>query len=801
MIISLEWLRSYVDIPLSVDRLTDRLTMAGLEVEAVEESARGLDRVITARTQTVSPHPNADRLRLCDVWDGSRVHRVVCGAPNVSPGQIVPLALPGARLPSGVTIEEARIRGQTSAGMLCSRKELGFGEDADGIWALPPETPVGEPLATVLGLGDVRIEIGVTPNRGDCLSHIGIAREAAAICGTALRYPDCTLEETGPPIEGLAAVSIVDPVGCPRYCARVVENVRVAPSPEWLRKRLEAVGIRSINNIVDVTNFVMMELGQPLHAFDHDLLRENRIVVRRATAGEPFTTLDGEKRALFDDTLLICDGVGPVAVAGIMGGLDSEITEKTTRVLIESAYFEPTGIRRSSRKLGLRSESSFRFERGVDPEGTPRALDRAAQLMARLGGGRIARGRIDTYPNRHRPITLGLRVERTNRFLGTRLSGRRMAEVLRSIEIQVTDEETDRLAVGVPSFRPDITREVDLQEEVARLVGYDQIPVTLAVAGLDASPQDPDQQARHMVKDALRSAGLSEVINYSFIGEAGLRKLRLAEDDPRLDPVRVLNPLSEDQGVMRTSLLPGILQTASRNFDHRNEDVRIFELSKVFLPNPGAPLPDEPHRLACVLAGKRLPDRLYGQQEEVDFTDAKGVVESVLECFHLEEITYTSRGTPPYLDARCSASVLCGERWIGCLGPVHPQVAAAFDMKRIPYVLELDFDALCALRKPHPMYRALPKYPEVARDLAIVVDARVPVLDPLDYIKGLEEPLLEQIEVFDIFRHARLGDDKKSLGYRLVYRAADRSLTDEEVNDLHGRLTEKVLERFQATLR
>ncbi|MHC1741466.1 MAG: phenylalanine--tRNA ligase subunit beta [Syntrophobacteraceae bacterium] len=801
MIISLEWLRDYVDVPLGIEALADRLTMVGLEVEAVHGQSETLSHIVTARVQSVLPHPNADKLRLCDVWDGATTHRVVCGAPNVAVDQIVPLALPGARLPSGMTIQTTQIRGQVSGGMLCSQIELGLGDDASGIWVLGSDTPIGARLSTALGLDAVRIEIGVTPNRGDCLSHIGVAREVSAICQQPVRYPDCSMQETGPAVSSLAAVAIDDPVGCPRYSARVIEGVRIGPSPEWLRKRLEAVGVRSINNIVDVTNYVMMELGQPLHAFDHDLLREHRIVVRRAVTGEEFTTLDGEKRTLFDDTLLICDGVGPVAIAGIMGGLDSEITEKTTRVLIESAYFDPTGIRRSSKKLGLRSESSFRFERGIDPEGTVRALDRATQLMAQVAGGVIAEGRIDVYPLPYQPMSLTLRVERTNRFLGTELTGNQMAEVLRSIQVEVTSVDDDRLTVTPPPFRPDLTREVDLQEEIARLVGYDRIPVTLPISNLGASPQDLYQRARQTVKDLLQSLGLTEVINYSFIGEQSIAKLNLEPEDPRLHPVRVRNPLSEEQGVMRTSLIPGILQTACRNFDHRNENLRIFEVSKIFLPKQGAPLPDEPHWLAGALAGARLPDPLYGLPEEVDLTDAKGVVESVLACFHLDGIDYRMSDIPPYLDQRHSASVFCGQQWLGAFGPVHPQVAAAFDLKRIPYLFELDFDRLFALRKPHPMYRPLPKYPEVARDMAIVVDASVPVLAPLTFMKELREPLLEQIEVFDIFRHARFGENKKSLGYRLVYRAADRSLTDEEVNALHSRLTERVLDRFHATLR
>ena len=544
-----------------------------------------------------------------------------------------------------------------------------------------------------------------------------------------------------------------------------------------------------------------MEMGQPLHAFDFDRLKEHRIVVRRAGLGEQFTTLDGVERTLFDDTLLICDGQRPVAIGGIMGGMDSEITPETTRVLIESAYFEPRGIRRSSKKLGLRSESSFRFERGVDPGGTIRALDRAAQLMLELGGGEIANGRIDVNPRPAAAPVVLLDVDRTKRFLGIDLSTAEIAAVLRRIELPVETLDSHRLRVQVPSFRPDITREVDLAEEVVRLVGYDRVPVTCPEAAIEAEPADPHLSLRQETKTALQGMGFFEVLNYSFISHEALSLLGILEEDPRMNPIRVLNPLSEDQRIMRTTLVPGLLQTVRHNFDHGNENLRVFELSKVFLANNGEMLPVEPHYLAGIMTGARFPQTLYGGFGEVEYADLKGVVEEILELFHLQGVSFVAENVPPYLDPLHAASMVCEGSVLGAIGRVHPRVENAFDLKKPVYLFELAFERIYELRHQHALYRSLPKFPAVSRDMALVVDESVSVQSLLDFIWQLQEPMLEQIEVFDIYRNPQLSAGKKSLGYRLVYRSNDRSLTDPEVNEIYGRLVERVLDQFHAILR
>jgi len=506
MLISLKWLFDYVDCPLSPERIADGLTMAGLEVESLCLRYTQLKNVLTARIEAVETHPNAERLKICVVSGTGGLRRIVCGAPNVHAGAIAPLALPGAELPNG-SVREVKVRGELSQGMLCSQKELGLGEDHSGIWILPADTPAGVPLDEALGIRDVLMEVGITPNRGDCLSVVGIAREVAALCKTSVKYASIAVDETGPAIDTLTSVTLDDPSGCPRYTARVIQGLKTGPSPEWLKDRLEAVGVRSINNIVDVTNYVMMELGQPLHAFDFNRLRQRRIVVRKAGVGERFITLDGIERDLAEGAVLICDGAGPVAIGGIMGGLNSEIEPDTRDVLIESAYFDPLSIRRTSRRLGLKTESSYRFERGTDPGGVIRALDRAAELMLEVGGGAIAAGRIDVCPNPIRAQEIVLRVDWANRLLGTRLSPHEMKETLERIEMRVDALDSDRLRVIVPGFREDITREIDLIEELARISGYDGIPVTSPAAAVEAAGFDPHQRARRELKNLLAGAG------------------------------------------------------------------------------------------------------------------------------------------------------------------------------------------------------------------------------------------------------------------------------------------------------
>ena len=801
MIVSVNWLRDFVEGLPAADELAHRLTMAGLEVEGIERRQAVPAGVITARIDAIEPHPNADRLHLCRVSDGSRSFRVVCGAPNVELGRIAPLALPGTTLTGGVTLSETTIRGQLSQGMLCSRKELGLGEEADGIWLLPPGVALGVALSDALNLTDTILTIGITPNRGDCLSILGVAREAAAVCGGRVSTPEIALTETGPPIDQVTSVTLEAPAGCPRYCARWIDGIRIGPSPDWLRRRLEAVGLRSINNIVDVTNYVMMELGQPLHAFDFDRLRGGRIVVRWARSGDRFTTLDGAHHTLFDDTLMICDGEGPVAVAGIMGGLDSEIIAGTSRVLIESAYFDPTCIRHGSKKLGLRSESSYRFERGIDYGGCRRAVNRAAQLMLQLAGGTLATGAIDQYPNPIEPPPIRLRTARVNRFLGLDLSAEAMTKTLAAIELRVVEQSAAELQVVPPTFRPDLSREVDLAEEIARLVGYDQVPVTYPRTRIHSQPTDAHWNTRRETKELMRALGFTEILTYSFIARGALEPLGLAAADPRLNPIPLRNPLSEEQAVMRTSLVPGILNTAARNLDFGNGDLKLFELSKIFLPQPGAPLPREQFDLVGLMCGRRDSRLLYGGEEKIGYADIKGALEAVLELLRPERVEFKLDSIPPYLEPADAARAVIAGTTVGWLGRVRIDIAEALDFKDPIYLFELNFDQAFGGRPALRRFQPLPRFPAVLRDMALILDQGIAVQQPLDFITAQSPPFLEAAQVFDIYSGKPLPAGKKSVGYRLVYRAPDRNLTDEEVNRIHGALTGQALEAFQAELR
>ncbi|MGC9195778.1 MAG: phenylalanine--tRNA ligase subunit beta, partial [Syntrophobacteraceae bacterium] len=785
------------------ERIAEGLTMAGLEVESISLRYPQLKNVVVARIEGVEPHPNADRLKICLVRavqsESDELLRIVCGAPNARPGMVAPLALPGAELPGGL-VREARVRGQVSAGMLCSQKELGLGEDHGGIWALSEELAAGMPLDEALGIKDVLMEVGITPNRGDCLSIMGIAREVAALCEKSAAYPAIGLKESGPPVDSLTSVTLEDPQGCPRYAARVIRGLKIGPSPAWLKNRVEAVGVRSINNVVDVTNYVMMELGQPLHAFDFNRLRDHRIVVRKSVAGERFTTLDSVERLLCEGTVLICDGRGPVAIGGVMGGLNSEIAPDTCDVLLESAYFDPVSIRRTSRRLGLKTEASYRFERGTDPEGVLRALDRAAALMIEVGGGEVSTGRIDVYPEPIKGCEIVLRVGKVNSLLGTRLTVDQIRGLLELIEMRVEKIGPDLLGVGVPGFRSDITREIDLIEEVARLSGYDAIPVTSPTACVRAAECDPCQMVRSALKDLLVGAGFFEVINYSFISSDALRLLGYGEEGAAPLPIRVKNPISDEQAVMRTTLLPGLLNNARYNIDHRSENFKIFELSKVFLPATEGPQAEERHHLAGIMAGKRMSMALYGEGD-VDFYDARGVVEHVCAFLRIDQLRFSADALPPWLDPSSSASVYVKDQKVGELGRVHREVEQAFDLKRPVFAFRLDFDRLFSLKGPVPVYSPLPKFPPVPRDLALIADEKLPVEEPLEFIRSLKEPLIESLEIFDIFKSDQIGVGKKSIGYRLTYRAADRSLTDEEVNRVHGQLIVKLTEKFAVSLR
>ncbi len=801
MLISLNWLRSIVSPDATPYEIAHRLTMAGLEVEAIEPYHFGLERVVVGRIQSIEQHPNVEHLQICKVQVVGGTYDVVCGAPNVVEGLIVPYALEGACLADGSEIHSTDIHGVLSQGMLCSERELGLGEDAGGIMVLDSNLDLGTPLSKALELEDTILDIGITPNRSDCLSVVGIAREVAALFGMGWSLPSIGLKEIGPPVQTLASVTIEDPDLCPRYAARVVQNVTIRPSPLWLRQRLEAQGLRAINNIVDITNLVMMELGQPLHAFDYHRLDGHCIVVRRARPNETFVTLDGQHHQLQKDMLLICDASRGVALAGIMGGLNSEITPQTHTVLLESAYFQPTGTRRTAKTLGLNTESSYRFERGIDPEGVITALDRAAQLMVELGDGELASGRLDVYPSPVRRESIRLRVSKTNRFLGMDLTREEIGQLLESIQLDVRTANEDLLVVDPPPFRPDLTREVDLMEEVARLAGYDRIPSAAPMIRLASAKPAEDQVIRQQTKQTLESLGFCEIVSYSFINPRAVELLQLDDADRRRRLLPLRNPLSEDQAVMRTTLVPAMLETAAKNQRRNNFDLRLFELSKVFFPKENEELPEERFNLCGLLSGLRRPAGWNEPELTVDFFDGKGLVEALLFSLGISDVRWSTEALASYLRSDVSARILVSDTYLGDLGGIHPKVMQAFDLKAPVFLIDMDFDLLLENAVSVKRFQPLPRFPEVNRDLALVVPNSVAAQDLLDYLEKNRPEYVESIILFDQYRGDQVGADKKSLAFRITYRSAERSLTDLEVNDIHTEFSQKVIEAFQAELR
>ncbi|NVM57164.1 MAG: phenylalanine--tRNA ligase subunit beta, partial [Desulfobacterales bacterium] len=774
----------------------------GLEVEALVDRYAYLDRVAVARIVEMAVHPHADTLSVCKVDLGRGIKPIVCAATNIKKGDLVPVALPGARLPSGETIEAGRIQGQVSEGMLCSEAELALGTDSSGILLLPERAEPGMGLAAALGLSDTIIEFDLTPNRSDCLSVIGIAREVAAILKTPLKYPEVRLHPGEIPIEDLTSVTIEAPDHCPRYAARIVTDVKVAPSPFWLQDRLDSAGLRAINNVVDVTNFVLMEMGQPLHAFDFDRLAEHRIVVRTAEEGQTFATLDGAERILGSDMLMICDGKGPVALAGIMGGLESEIEDHTRRVLIESAYFNPITTRRTAKRLGLSTHSSYRFERSVDPVGVRRALDRAAQLMVQLAGGKLAEGVVDVYPRPFPETVIELSVKRTNRLLGARLSQEEIGSYLKSIELDVEPLGEDRLRVVPPTFRVDLRRPEDLMEEVARLRGYNQIPTTHPVSHVVASRQDKKLQVRERMRQILAGCGFSEILTYSFIGKDACDRLLLPYNDRRRQMVSILNPLTEDQGVMRTSLLPGLLATMYGNSIQRNENLKIFELGTIFLKTAHEELPEEVEMISGLWTGARHDMTCHFKEAKVGFYDTKGVVEAVFEALNIKAVRFASSSATdfPYLRPGYAAEVYAGDEYLGAAGELSAAVLKNFELKQTAYCFDLNFNRLVRHVVEQKRVRPISRVPATTRDLALIVDDAVEARGVLDFMDGLGQELIEAVQIFDVYHGPPIPEGKKSMALRFTYRSFERNLTDSEVNTIHETMTHKVLEQFKAQL-
>ncbi len=794
MRLSLNWLADFVDLNLEPQALADRLTMAGLEVEGVEAVGPEFSGLVVGKVLSVERHPQADRLQVTEVTTGSQTYRVVCGAPNVQAGVLYPFAPPGASVAGGHKIKAAKLRGVLSEGMLCAEDELGLSTDHVGLMEIPQDLPLGRDFAEAMGLADTVLEVAITANRADCLSVLGLAREVAALLDRPLRHPEVNVAPA--PGSGLQArVTILDPVHCPRYAARLLTGLTVKPSPFWLRRRLQVAGLRAINNLVDVTNYVLLEFGQPLHAFDFTRLAGGEIVVRLPRPGEEsFTTLDGAERRLEPETLLICDAERPVALAGVMGGLDSEVTGSTTQVLIESAYFNPRTIRRTSKRLGLSTEASYRFERGVDPDGLIHALERATQLMCEVGGGQAAAARLDEYPTPIQHPRLNLRVSRANQVLGTDFSSEQMLHLLRRLHLPALAVDAENLALQVPSFRGDLEREIDLIEEIARLAGYDAIPVTLARGVVATRRPGPAVRLEKKAKELLLGLGFFEVVTYSFQSER-LGSLTAADAAPML---RLANPLSEEQAVMRTSLLPGLLEALRRNTLKQILNVRLFEISKTFTPRPGEALPLEEHWLTGVMYGAREEVAWNTTREAVNFFDLKGAAETLLDGLLVPDVTFVPEGLPGYLCA--GARVFSGRHELGVLGQLQPEIGDKLNLEGDLYVFNLDFAALCRTAAT-PLFTPLPRYPAVYRDIALVLLESVPAAQVSETLYQYGRPWLVEARLFDVYSGDPVPAGKRSLAFRLSYRDPERTLTDDLVNAHHQALVTALEKDLGAELR
>jgi phenylalanyl-tRNA synthetase beta chain len=692
--------------------------------------------------------------------------------------------------------------------MLCSAFELGLGTDASGLMILDANLAVGAPLNRALDLSDPVLEIELTPNRPDCLSILGIAREVAAICGKPLGPLPAPDLPGGNEIHRETSVQILAPDHCPRYAARLLFEVVIGPSPQWLQDRLRSVDLKPINNVVDVTNFVMMELGQPLHAFDFDRLRGRRIVVRTAAEGEPFVTLDQKQRRLTADTLMICDAEGPVGIGGVMGGLDSEIQPATTRVLLESACFDPVSIRKTAKRFNLATDAAYRFERGVDPHGTINALNRAASLMAEVAGGRPVPGHIDVHPRPAAPTIIELNVHQTNQRLGTALDGGEMKMLLEEIGFRVSNKSADRLEVNVPSFRVDVSRSEDLTEEIARRHGYEKIATTHPALPAVGRRPAGDWALRHRLRGLMAGLGFAEAITYSFVHRDSSRRLRLADEDPRRREVVIRNPLSEDQAVMRTSLVPGLLETASRNLAMGNRHLKLFETGRIFVAAEGGTdhLPEETQMLAALWTGQRQDEHwTQGRQERqaaCDFFDLKGILEALVERLEIANVRF---GALPLEQCDCtrpglSAWIAAGVNRFGIIGEVHPDTRAAFDLKQPAFIFELNLPLLAQAMPSGRQSRSIPRFPAITRDMTLIVDTAVESARLAEAITAADEPLVESVALFDQYIGAPIPEDRKSVSFRITYRSDHGTLVDEQINPLHQKITERLLTRFGAAL-
>lgn len=810
MQVSIKWLKDYIDFTETPEQLADKLTMAGIPVENVVDPGEGLEKVVTGRIEKLEPHQNSDHLQICTMNVGLAENIIiVTGAQNVAEGQVVPVAMVGAHLPNGMKISKGKLRGVASNGMLCSAQELKLDleklpeEQKTGIFILPSDTPVGIPTKDVLGLNDVVLEFELTANRADCFSVFGLVREIAAITGNKPHFPEIKVnEDDNTKLNDIFSVEIADPDLCSRFSTRMLKNVKIGPSPEWMQQRLEGAGIRSINNVVDVTNFVMIELDHPMHAYDYDKITGKKLIARRAIEGEELHTLDDTSRKAKGEMLVIADSEKAAGLAGIMGGFETEITDTTTTVVLESADFYGPCIRRTARACGLSSEASGRFERGVDSETTIKALDRAAQLLQEMGACTVCEGIVDVYPNPKQANYVTFTPEQINNHLGTNIAKDVMLNIITSVGFDVTKDENDEITVKVPSWRNDVTCMADISEEIARLHGFDKIKSTLPNGVSMQGTQSAKQTFIDKVKASLSSQGLYETISFALTNEETFNKLNIPQDSPLRKAVPIMNPLSDEYPLVRTTLLSSIFDNLARNLARKNDDVALFEVGSVFFPKalPVTELPDEVVKIAGAITGRRNAQGWNQTNDMVDFYDAKGIIEELLANLRITRYTVEA-GTHYAMHPGKTALFKKGRDVIATVGEVHPAVLSAYGITKPVYIFELDATIVMKYMAKDLKYKALPKYPATSRDLAMLVDVDVNAADIEKAMTKAAGQNLTQITLFDVYTGKQVEEGKKSLAFSLTFQSNDKTLTDAEIDPAIEKIVAKLQKDFNANLR
>lgn len=791
MDLSIRWLKDYVDIgDISMRDFSEAMSMSGSKVEGWTTEFEDVKNVVVGKILSVEPHPDSDHLVICQLDVGQQEPvQIVTGASNVHVGDMVPAALHKSQLPNGVKITKGKLRGVMSNGMMCSIAELNLTKGdfpyaaEDGIFLLQEDCQVGQDIASAIGCNDTCVEFEITPNRPDCLSVLGLAREAAVTFGKELKMHTPQVKGCGGDIHDYLSVEVRNPQLCPRYTAKVVKNVKIGPSPRWMRERLRASGVRPIDNIVDITNYVMLEYGQPMHAFDIEYVKDHKIIVRNAVSGETIQTLDGVDRTLSEDMLVIADSEKASAVAGVMGGEHSGINENTHTVVFESACFKGSSVRITAKKLGMRTESSGRFEKGLDAQNCLPAVMRACELVELLGAGEVVDGVIDVDNTNYQPIRIHLDADWTNRFLGTDIPKEQMVKILTDLQFQMEGDE-----IIVPSFRSDVEHKADIAEEIARFYGYNNIPTTIA-KGSPEGGYNEYQKFERVVNQNMLAQGMYEIMTYSFVSPKQYDKIRLPKDDPKRQSVVIRNPLGEDTSIMRTNAIPSMMDILSKNYNNRNGAVSLYEIGNEYIPVEGELLPDEVPNLVL---------GMYG--DDKDFFTLKGVVENLLDTLAIREYDVDAKSDDPtFHPGRCAVLSKDGEEF-GIIGEVHPLVCANYGINTRVYVGKLKLRKLFAMMDTQRSYVPMPKFPASTRDLALLCDDALPVMTMEKAIKAAAGKILEKIELFDVYKGSQIAQGKKSVAFNISMRASDRTLTDEEVNGAMSKIL-KALEELGAQIR